>query len=124
MTLFGNISEEPDALSAINKFPALYGVSLGASCGDWSRCRCEQVPLPRTILREPMEHLPTGRAGMREMELRRILSDEIKKRGGPVSYQEMLANEWMEIDSELPPELSAALAAMKRVDARWPEDRE
>lgn len=71
-----------------------------------------------------MEHLPTGRAGMREMELRRILSDEIKKRGGPVSYQEMLANEWMEIDSELPPELSAALAAMKRVDARWPEDRE
>lgn len=50
-----------------------------------------------------------------EKTLRAILADEIKERGGPQDYIAMLDNRWMEIDSELPPELSAALAAMKRV---------
>lgn len=58
---------------------------------------------------------PDDQPEMTEMELRKILSEEIKGRGGPQSYQDMLANKWMEIDSELPPELSAPLAAMKRV---------
>ncbi len=52
-----------------------------------------------------------------EMALRKILAEEIEKRGGPKTYLDMLANRWMEIDSELPPELSAALAAMQRVAA-------
>lgn len=58
---------------------------------------------------------------MTEMELRKILAEEIKERGGPESYLDMLANKWMEVDSELPPELSAPIAAMKRVAAMKPQ---
>jgi hypothetical protein len=53
-----------------------------------------------------------------ENALRQILAEEIKERGGPQEYIAMLGNRWMEIDSELPPELSAALAAMKRAALR------
>lgn len=53
-----------------------------------------------------------------EMALRQILAEEVRERGGPQEYITMLGNRWMEIDSELPPELSAALAAMKRAAVR------
>ena len=56
-----------------------------------------------------------------EMSLRQILAEEIKERGGPQSYLDMLANKWMEVDSELPPELSAPIAALKRVAAMKPQ---
>jgi len=52
---------------------------------------------------------------MEKMEMRQILAHEIKKRGGPQTYIAMLGNCWMEVDSELPPELSSAIAAMRRV---------
>jgi len=56
-----------------------------------------------------------------EMAMRAILAEEVKERGGPQDYIAMLGNRWMEIDSELPPELSAALAAMLRA---WKAGRE
>lgn len=62
----------------------------------------------RTTIEEAPVDLAT------EMALRKILAEEIKERGGPVDWQTMLANRWMEVDSELPPELSSAIAAMKR----------
>lgn len=55
--------------------------------------------------------------GIGEEEMREILAKHTKERGGPQSYIDMLANKFMEIDSELPPELSAPLAAMLEVVA-------
>lgn len=51
---------------------------------------------------------------MDEMALRQILAEEVKERGGPLEYLKMLENRWMEVDSELPPELSAPIVAMRR----------
>ena len=54
---------------------------------------------------------------MDEMTMRQIFAEEIRARGGPEDYVNRLLNKWQEVDNELPPELSSAIAAMKRVAA-------